>query len=202
LLRQSTINVDALVRDRLAYKFAIPQERGYLTGNGVNQPLGAFTASTFGVSTSRDTAAASSTVVAGDDFINTKFALKPQYWAKARWVLHRDVLKAVRKLKDSQNNYLWSPGLGPGGGLTGGMPATLVDQPYEISEYAPNTFTTGLYLACLADWSFYWIAEALNLEIQVVMELYAESNQVGYIGRMEVDGMPVHEEAFSRLRLA
>jgi hypothetical protein len=31
------------------------------------------------------------------------------------------------------------------------------------------------------------------------MELYAETNQVGYIGRMEVDGMPVLEEAFSRL---
>jgi HK97 family phage major capsid protein len=199
LLRQSTTNVDQLVRNRLAYKFGITEEKAFLTGSGANQPLGVFKASPLGISTARDTAAAATTAIAGDDLINTKFALKQQYWAKARWLCHRDFLKAVRKLKDQQNNYLWSPGLGPGGGLTAGIPATLLDTPYDLSEYAPNTFTAGLYAAILGDFSFYWIAEALQLEIQVLMELYAETNQVGYIGRMEVDGMPVLEEAFSRL---
>jgi HK97 family phage major capsid protein len=112
------------------------------------------------------------------------------------------VLKTVQKLKDSANNYVWSPGLGPGGGLLGGLPATLVDQPFEISEYALNTITTGRYTAVLGDFSYYWIAEAMQLEMQVLMELYAETNQVGYIGRMEVDGMPVLEEAFVRLKQA
>jgi HK97 family phage major capsid protein len=202
LLRQSTINVDALVRKRLAYKFAVAQEKGFLTGTGTGQPLGVFTASSQGISTSRDVTAAGASAVAGDDFINTKFSLKGAYWNKARWILHRDVLKACRKLKDSQNNYIWSPGLGPGGGLTGGLPATLVDTPYLMSEYAPSTITTGLYTAIIGDFSYYWIAEALNLEIQVVMELYAVTNQVGYIGRLEVDGMPTHEEAFARLKQA
>lgn len=202
LLRQSTINVDALVRSRLAYKFGVAQEKGFLTGTGTGQPLGVYTASSMGISTARDVTAAAATTFAGDDFINTKYALKGAYWNKARWILHRDVLKACRKLKDSQNNYLWSPGLGPGGGLTGGLPATLVDTPYLMSEFAPNTITSGLYTAIIGDFSHYWIAEAMNLEIQVVMELYATTNQVGYIGRMEVDGMPTQEEAFSRLKMA
>lgn len=202
LLRQSTVNVDNLVRDRLAYKFGIAQEKAYMTGTGVNQPLGVFTASSLGISTARDNTAANAASVVGDDFINTKFLLKGQYWNKAQWILNRSVLKAARKLKDSQNNYIWSPGLGPGGGLTGNLPATLVDSPYLMSEYAPGTITTGLYTGIIGDFSFYWIAEALNLEIQVVMELYAETNQVGYIGRLEVDGMPVLEEAFARLKQA
>jgi HK97 family phage major capsid protein len=34
LLRQSSIDVEALVRERLGYKFSITQEKGFLTGNG------------------------------------------------------------------------------------------------------------------------------------------------------------------------
>jgi hypothetical protein len=34
------------------------------------------------------------------------------------------------------------------------------------------------------------------------MELYAETNQVGLIGRIESDGQPVLEEAFARVTLA
>jgi len=43
---------------------------------------------------------------------------------------------------------------------------------------------------------------ALNISIQVLTELYAETNQTGFIGRYELDGMPVLEEAFARLKLA
>ena len=34
------------------------------------------------------------------------------------------------------------------------------------------------------------------------VELYAESNQIGLIARMETDGMPVLAEAFVRVKLA
>jgi hypothetical protein len=38
--------------------------------------------------------------------------------------------------------------------------------------------------------------------VQRLVELYAETNQVGFIGRAEVDGMPVLAEAFARLKCA
>lgn len=202
LLRASGMDVEALVQQRMAQKFAEPQERAHFTGSGSNQPLGVFTASTQGISTARDTTAAAAAVLAGDDFINAKHNLKPQYWNRATWAVHRDIIKAIRKLKDNNGNYIWSPGLGPGGGLTGGLPATLVDVPYKMSEFAPNTIAASQYVAILGDFKFYWIVDALDLELQVLMELYAESNQVGYIGRLETDGMPVLEEAFSRLKMS
>ena len=143
LLRQAAIDVEMLVRDRLGYKFAITQEKAFLNGTGANQPLGVFTASSNGISTNRDTVAASATVLAGDDFINAKHNLKAAYWNRpnTRWILSRQVISAARKLKDTTSNYIWAPGLGPGGGLTGGLPQTLVDVPYCISEYAPSTMT-------------------------------------------------------------
>jgi hypothetical protein len=40
------------------------------------------------------------------------------------------------------------------------------------------------------------------MNIQRLDELYAENNQVGFIGRLETDGMPVLENAFARVTLA
>jgi HK97 family phage major capsid protein len=40
------------------------------------------------------------------------------------------------------------------------------------------------------------------MQIQRLTELYAETNQTGFIIRHETDGAPVWEEAYVRLRLA
>ena len=71
-----------------------------------------------------------------------------------------------------------------------------------ISEFAPNTFTTGKYVGLLGDFSNYWIVDALSMQMQRLSELYAETNQIGFIGRLETDGAPVLEEAFARVTLA
>lgn len=211
LLRNTALDAEAVIMDRLAYKFAVTEEKAFLSGTGANQPLGVFTASSLGISTTRDTTAAASTAVAADDFIGTKYSLKAAYQQKAIWIMHRDVVKAVRKLKDTTNNYIWTAGynnneaafggLGPGGGLQG-TPENLLDRPILMSEYAPNTFTTGLYMAVLGDFSRYVIADSLDMQMQVLDQLYAATNQTGYICRKETDGMPVLEEAFARLILA
>ena len=77
----------------------------------------------------------------------------------------------------------------------------LLGNPVHQSEYAPATFTTGLYVGILGDWSKYWIADSLAFEIQRLNELYAKTGQVGFIGEAELDGMPVLEEAFARVTL-
>ena len=206
LLRQSSQSAEAIVMDRLAYKFGIAQEKAFMTGSGAQQPLGLFTASANGIDTSRDTTAAGSTTIAADDLITTKHALKGNYWPKGVWIMHRLVLAATRKLKDSSGNYLWQPGLGgyvaQGTALVGANPETLLGAQILMSEYAPSTFTTGLYMALFGDLTYYWIADALNLQIQRLVELYALTNQTGYVGRWECDGMPVLAEAFVRLKLA
>lgn len=197
LIRQSAIDVEGLVRQRLAYKFGVAEEKGFLTGSGSNQPLGIFTASSDGISTSRDVqTGASSTQIEGDHLISVKGTLKPQYEGRARWGFHRDAITDLRKRKDSNNQYLWQPG------LRAGEPDLILGLPYFQSEFIPNTFSSGEYVGVLGDFSNYWIVDALTMDLQRLEELYAESNQVGFIGRLEVDGQPVLEEAFVRVQLA
>ena len=71
-----------------------------------------------------------------------------------------------------------------------------------MSEYAPHTFTASQYVGIIGDFSNYWIADALDMEMQRLLELFAATNQIGLIGRMESDGMPVLSEAFVRVQLS
>ncbi|WUI00213.1 phage major capsid protein [Spirillospora sp. NBC_00431] len=203
LLRVGRLGPEAIVRQRMAYKFGVTQEKAFMTGDGNKKPLGLFTASNDGIPTTRDVNIAtdgskfvhnSTNGYAADGFIDAKYTLKGQYHPRARWLLHRLILAEVRKIKDSDGQYIWRAG------LETDRPDTILDVPYVLSEYAPSTLADNDYLAILGDLSFYWVAEALQFEVQRLVELYAESNQVGFIGRAEADGMPVMAEAFVRLQ--
>jgi HK97 family phage major capsid protein len=196
LIRQARQNVESYVQGRIAYKFAITQENAFLTGDGHNKPLGMFVASDQGISTSRDVTAASATSIKADELIDMKYTLREPYHRRARWVLHRNILKAVRKLKTNNGDYLWEPGIAMG------RPDMLLEMPYIVSEYAPSTITTGDYTIVLGDMEYYMIADSLQLQIQVLIEKYAEYDQTGYIAIMETDGQPILEDAFVRLKQA
>jgi HK97 family phage major capsid protein len=193
LLRLNPIIADK-VQERLAYKFAIPQEKAFLLGSGAQQPLGVFTPTADGISVSRDVVTGSATAILADSLFDAFYTLKAAYQKVAVWLFHRTAIQQIRKLKDAQNRYLWEPA------ITAGQPDMILGRPFYMSEYVPNTFTTGQYVGIIGDFSKYQIVDALSMEVQRLEELYAESNQVGFIGCAEVDGMPVLEEAFVRLK--
>ena len=196
LMRQRP-DVESLVMSRLAYKFAVTEESAYMTGHGAGQPLGVFTASDSGIPTSRDVSTGNSTSeIAADNLINVKYTLKSQYWPTAQWIFHRDAVKQLAKLKDGNGQYLWRES------LRAGEPDVVCGRPMNVSEYAPNTFTTGLYVGIFGAFQNYVIVDALDMSVQRLVELYAATNQTGFIGRREVDGQPVLSEAFVRVKLA
>lgn len=201
LLRAGALDAESIVRDRLAYKFGVTQEKAFLLGSGAQQPLGVMTPTTngSGISTARDIVTGSATNYTADGLINAKYFLKPQYWANARWGFHRFGIQRIRQLKDTNGQYLWNPsGIGQAS-LEVGVGDAILGLPYFISEYMPSTFTTGLYTGILGDFSFYWIVDALSMQLQRLVELYAATNQTGYIARAELDGAPVLEEPFVRI---
>jgi len=197
LLKVSAIPAEQIVRDRLAYKFGVTLENALLNGDGSSKPLGVFVADNNGVPTTRDvTDGNTTTAISADSIIAAKYALKEGYRRNAAWIFHRDILKEVAKIKDNDGQYLWRPG------LVAGQPDTLSGLPVYESEYAPNTMSAGAYVGILGDFSYYWIAELQDIEIQRLNELFAANSQVGFIGRMYADGQPVLGEAFARIQLA
>lgn len=104
-------------------------------------------------------------------------------------------MKAARKAKAGDGQYIGQPG------LSGDRPDTILGKPFDESEYF-DTWGSDTYQAICGDFSFYWIVDALTIEIQVLTELFAATNQTAFVIRCELDAMPVISEAFARLKLA
>jgi HK97 family phage major capsid protein len=192
-------NVEAFITAELAYKFALTIEKAYLSGTGSGQPLGIFTASASGVPTSRDVSTGnSSTAIGAANIYELKYALKAPYRRdpSCRWLWSRDAIKSIMKLTDSQSRYLWEPS------LQAGTPDRLLNIPVAESEWVPNTFTTGLYVGAIGALRYFWEARVDDVQIQRLVERYADTNEVGFIGRIYLDGSPALGEAFARSKLA
>lgn len=197
-LLSSVPSVEAVVMERLAYKHAVALEKALLTGSGAGQPLGVFTASDDGIPTSRDVSTDNTTTaVTVDGLLNAIYSVAPQYRRSPKFGLlgHRDFYKMVAKLKDGEGQYLWEPS------VKLGQPDVFKGVPCYESEFAPSTFTTGLYVGLVGDFSYYWLVRWMGAEIQRLNELYAGTNQIGFIGRLHADGAPVLSQAFARVKL-
>jgi len=191
-------NVGALIESRLAYKMGTVDENSFLNGNGATEPLGLFTASENGVPTSRDYSTGMlGTSPTFDGLMGMKYTLDDQYWQNpaTRWLFHPDTMLAIAKIKDGEGQYMLRES------VRSGEPDRLFNIPIALSRFAPNTLTTGLYFGMLGDFSYYWIADALDLRIEREPHLYRETDQIGFFARAEDDGMPVLAEAFVRGKL-
>lgn len=186
------------IMDEMIYRISTAQENAYLNGSGTNQPLGVFTASANGIPTTRDVATGNTaTAVSFDGLINAKYSIKEQYIRGASWIMHRDLAKTLALIKDTNGQYIWQPAVALG------QPDTLLGHVAHMSEYAPNTYTAGKYAAVFGNFfEGYWYCDADTVYIQVLNELFAVNNQVGYLVEYFGDGMPVLPEAFARVALA
>ena len=185
----------AAVLERMRYMIAATQEKAYMTGDGSGKPLGIFTASESGIPTSRDVTAAKATSIKADELIDLKYSLKGQYHARMAWVMHRNMVKNIAKLKDNNGAFMWQPS------MQAGQPDMLLGRAVHMTEYAPSTLAAGAYVAVLGDFRNYWICDADTLEMKVLRELYATTNQIGYMFNYFGDGAPVVGEAFARLKM-
>lgn len=190
----TVVNGEKFVTDRMAYKLGVAQEKAFMTGNSAGRALGIFVASSRGVSTGRDVLTGSNTTYTYNGLVNAKFSLKAQYHASAQWLFHRDGMAKIMQLVDGNGRPLLNFSTLPD------TPVTLLQCPVNLSEYVPNTFSAAAYTGMICDPRFYLIARAMEIRVLVAKELYAGTGQVAFFVSTEVDGMPVLEEAYARLK--
>lgn len=181
LLADSAYNLEGELAADAAEEFGFREEVGFLTGDNSGKPNGLFEVASVGGVSLTGTTAASTTAVTADEMIDTYYGLAKSYRARATWVTSDTVEKALRKLKDSDGQYLWQPS------LQAGAPATFLGRPFETSDGAPDP-AAGERSIIFGDLGYYQIVDRLNMTVKRLNELYAETGQTGYQFTKRVDG--------------
>jgi HK97 family phage major capsid protein len=104
-------------------------------------------------------------------------------------------VSALRKLKDSNGQFLWQPS------VQAGQPDRLLGYPIYTSPYAPAVATGALPVA-FGDFSNFWIADRMGRTVQRLNELYAGNGQIGFIATERVDGKVILSEGIQLLKVA
>lgn len=176
LLQDSPFDLGARLGDLLGIRIARGQNDHFSTGGGTTLPKGVLVAGTA-------FPAADNTTISSDDIIGLEHSVDPAYRPGARFMMHDTILAAVRKLKESTTNaYIWQPG------LQAGVPDRLLGYPYTINQSFPSVIENNAKVMAFGDFSKYKIRDVATLRLIRLDELYAATDQVGFIAYMRSDG--------------
>jgi HK97 family phage major capsid protein len=190
LINDSVFDIESYIATEFARRIGAKEEAAFFTGDGSGKPLGILAASggaQIGVN------AASATALNADEVIDLYYALRSPYRKNAVWVTNDATVKAIRKLKDGNGQYIWQPS------LTANTPDTILSRPVKTSAYMPE-IASGAKTLAFGDFSYYWIADRQGRTFKRLGELFAPTGQVGFLGSQRVDGRLILGEAVKVLQ--
>ena len=190
LLNDSVFDLENYIAREFARRIGTKEEEAFFTGDGSGKPLGVLAdkgGAEVGVT------AASATAITADELLDLYHSLFSPYRKKAVWVVNDSTIKAIRKLKDNNGQYLWQPG------LTANAPDTILGRPVKTSAFMPS-IAAGAKSIIFGDFKYYWIADRQGRTFKRLNELYATTGQVGFLASQRVDGKLILPEALKVLK--
>ena len=185
LLNDSVFDLEAYISREFARRIGNKEEEAFFTGDGTGKPLGVL-AETGGAEVG--VTAAGAAAFTADEIFDLFYSLKAPYRRSAVFVMNDASVKALRKLKDNNGQYLWQPS------LTAGAPDTLLNRPVYTSAFMP-ALAAGAKSILFGDLSYYWVADRQGRSFRRLGELYAPTGQVGFLATQRVDGRLILPEA-------
>lgn len=185
LLNDSVFDLESYISTEFARRIGAAEEEAFLTGDGKKKPEGVFTK----VKATKDaTTEIANTNISFDAIMDVFHSLRSVYRNRATWILNDSSVKALRKIKDNNGNYIWQPA------VTAGQPDMILNRPYKTSIYAPE-LAAGNVALLFGDFSYYWIAERQGRSFKRLSELYAANGQIGFLASERIDGKLILPEA-------
>jgi HK97 family phage major capsid protein len=146
LLDDSFVNLEDWIAGEVEEAFAGQERAAFVNGDGDNKPRGFLDYDMIAeashawekigyIATGVDGGFAVSDPV--DDLIDLIYTPKPQFRQNARFVMNRKTVSAVRKLKDGDGHYVWTPD-DAGGATLLGYPITEIE---DMPDIAADSFS-------------------------------------------------------------
>ena len=203
LLNDSAFDIAGYIAERIGARFGNKEEEGFVKGAGPSSTPGTPSEPT-GILSSVTPGAGNTTADAEtltfDDVYALYYALTSPYRKNAAFLCHETVMLHLMQLKDGNSQYIWKPG------MEIGKPDTILNHPIYTSQYMPAITGTaatdaGKKIMLFGDFSYYWIADRGGRQLKRLNELYAVTDQVGFIGTQRVDGKLILSDAFKGMKL-
>jgi HK97 family phage major capsid protein len=149
----------------------------FVTGSGTNAPMGIMTASTIGVTGGTGVVG----VPTANNLIDLMYSVASPYANRGAWLMARATEGAIRKIKDTYDQYVWQPG------ILSGTPNQLLGRPVYSD---PNVAAMGTNnLAVLfGDIGGYWIRDVGSIEIARSDDFAFSTDLVTYRAILRTDG--------------
>lgn len=201
MLDDSFFDAEAWLAQAVAEKFAEDEASAFLSGDGTNKPKGildyasATTAdSVRAFGTLQHLATAGAAAITGDELITILYSLKKGLRRDAKWMMNSLTMALLRKLKDTDGNYLWQPG------LQLDQPATLLGHGIAENEDMPDVATTNVAVMFGNFKRGYMIVDRMG--ISTLRDPYTNKPYVHFYSTKRVGGMLQDSEAIKLLQQA
>ena len=192
LLNDSVFDVPNYIAREFARRIGAAEEEAFFTGNGTGHPLGIL-AETGGAQVG--VTGAKADAVTFDEVMDLFYSLRSPYRRNAVFIMNDATVKALRKLKNGNGDYIWQPS------VTAATPDTILNRPVYTSGFMP-TLATGNKTILFGDLGYYWVADREGRSFKRLNELYAPTGQVGFLASQRVDGKLILPEAVKVLQQA
>jgi HK97 family phage major capsid protein len=192
LLHDSAFDLASYIAARFGVAMGNAEERAFFTGDGDKKPLGIL-AETGGAELG--VTAKAEDLVTFDEIFDLYYSLKSPYRRNAQFVCNETLLLQLMKLKDKNDNYIWKPSLDIA------KPDTILGRPIRTSSFMPG-IAAGERVLLFGDLKNYWVADRQNRTFRRLNELYARTDQVGFMTTQRVDGRLILPESVKVLKMA
>ena len=191
LLNDSAFDLASFIAHEFQRRAGAAEEEAIISGDGSHKPIGLLH-DTLGAEVGVTTASA--TAITADEMIDLQHSLKSGYRRKAAFIMNDAAIKAIRKLKDGQGQYLWQPS------IREGVPDMILNTKVYMSNYMPLV-EAGKKVILYGDYSYYWLADRTGRTLQRLNELYAMTDQVGFKLTERLDGRLILPEAVKVMQM-
>ena len=196
MMEDSEFSLEEELRQEFSEQFAVTEGAAFVSGNGVGKPEGLLQHAEVAETVSGSAASIGDATGQADGLIDLYHGLKTAYAVNGTWLLNRATLSEVRKLKDSQNNYIWQPG------LASGVANTILGQPYVEVPDMPDVAADANPIVFGDLRRGYVIVDRINLSVLRDPFTQATSGNIRFIARRRVGGQVVLAEAIRKLKVA
>lgn len=147
------------------------------------------------INTTNEVVAANQDKLDTTDLVDVQMAIPSAYQKNCMWIMHKDILKALRKLKTADGQFILNAD------VTAPFGYTILGKPVYLSDSMPKNIAAGQNVMLYMDASGYAVKMTKSMEIQMLMEKYATQYAVGICAYVEIDAKIADENKIARLKM-